>query len=181
MIKQKWKKFIHFLSDFFLFTESLYAPNQFCFLIQFKARLTRIILIAYLTLFPGIKDLFYDFVLINKLPHQVNVGQELLPSLLHTARCFKIKGLDNVQTPPGLLEHNVSHYQTLSRLVYSHNYIWFCAATFFYTNFHIRRINATPSWKQKKIAPIRVECNNSFYSYFWHKLKKIWHISFKDV
>jgi len=37
---------------------------------------------------------------------EVNVGQELLPSLLHTARCFKIKGLDNVQTPPGLLEHN---------------------------------------------------------------------------
>ena len=39
---------------------------------------------------------------------QVNVGQELLPSLLHTAKCYKIKGLDNVQTPPGLLEHNVS-------------------------------------------------------------------------
>jgi hypothetical protein len=38
---------------------------------------------------------------------QVNVGQELLPSLLHTARCFKIKGLDNVQTPPGLLDLNV--------------------------------------------------------------------------
>jgi len=34
---------------------------------------------------------------------EVNVGQELLPSLLHTARCFKIKGLDNVQTPPGLI------------------------------------------------------------------------------
>ena len=38
---------------------------------------------------------------------QVNVGQDLLPSLLHTARCYKIKGLDNVQTPPGLLEQNV--------------------------------------------------------------------------
>ena len=38
---------------------------------------------------------------------QVNVGQELLPSLLYTARCFKIKGLDNVQTPPGLLDLNV--------------------------------------------------------------------------
>jgi hypothetical protein len=45
----------------------------------------------------------------NPLPAvlQVNVGQELLPSLLHTARCFKIKGLDNVQTPPGLLDLNV--------------------------------------------------------------------------
>ncbi len=45
----------------------------------------------------------------NPLPPvlQVNVGQELLPSLLHTARCFKIKGLDNVQTPPGLLDLNV--------------------------------------------------------------------------
>jgi hypothetical protein len=43
-----------------------------------------------------------------KLVCQVNVGQELLPSLLHTARCFKIKGLDNVQTPPGLLDLNVS-------------------------------------------------------------------------
>lgn len=40
---------------------------------------------------------------------EVNVGQELLPSLLHTARCFKIKGLDNVQTPPGLLDLNTSH------------------------------------------------------------------------
>ena len=39
---------------------------------------------------------------------QVNVSQELLPSLLHTARCFKIKGLDNVQPPPGLVEQNVS-------------------------------------------------------------------------
>jgi len=37
---------------------------------------------------------------------EVNVAQELLPSLLHTARCYKIKGLDNVQTPPGLLEQN---------------------------------------------------------------------------
>ena len=41
---------------------------------------------------------------------QVNVGQDLLPSLLHTARCYKIKGLDNVQTPPGLLDHNVSFW-----------------------------------------------------------------------
>lgn len=40
---------------------------------------------------------------------EVNVGQELLPSLLHTAKCFKIKGLDNVQTPPGLLDLNTSH------------------------------------------------------------------------
>ena len=39
---------------------------------------------------------------------KVNVGQDLLPSLLHTAKCFKIKGLDNVQTPPGLLDLNVS-------------------------------------------------------------------------
>ena len=38
----------------------------------------------------------------------MNVGQDLLPSLLHTAKCFKIKGLDNVQTPPGLLDLNVS-------------------------------------------------------------------------
>lgn len=35
---------------------------------------------------------------------EVNVSQDLLPSLLHTARCFKIKGLDNVQAPPGLIE-----------------------------------------------------------------------------
>merc|ERR1719270_35157 len=42
---------------------------------------------------------------------EVNVGQELLPSLLHTARCYKIKGLDNVQTPPGLLEHNANPEQ----------------------------------------------------------------------
>jgi len=40
---------------------------------------------------------------------EVNVGQDLLPSLLHTAKCFKIKGLDNVQTPPGLLDLNTSH------------------------------------------------------------------------
>ena len=40
---------------------------------------------------------------------KVNVGQDLLPSLLHTARCFKIKGLDNVQTPPGLIDLNVSY------------------------------------------------------------------------
>lgn len=39
---------------------------------------------------------------------EVNVGQDLLPSLLHTARCYKIKGLDNVQTPPGLLDHNAN-------------------------------------------------------------------------
>lgn len=30
---------------------------------------------------------------------EVNVAQELLPSLLHTARCFKIKGLDKVESP----------------------------------------------------------------------------------
>ena len=42
---------------------------------------------------------------------QVNVGQDLLPSLLHTAKCFKIKGLDNVQTPPGLLDLNVSWFK----------------------------------------------------------------------
>ena len=46
---------------------------------------------------------------------QVNVGQELLPSLLHTARCYKIKGLDNVQTPPGLLEHKVRLLHDLDR------------------------------------------------------------------
>jgi len=40
---------------------------------------------------------------------EVNVGQELLPSLLHTAKCFRIKGLDNVHTPPGLLDLNTSH------------------------------------------------------------------------
>merc|ERR1719365_438536 len=39
---------------------------------------------------------------------EVNVSQELLPSLLHTARCFKIKGLDNVQPPPGLVEQNAT-------------------------------------------------------------------------
>merc|ERR1719322_381926 len=39
---------------------------------------------------------------------EVNVSQELLPSLLHTARCFKIKGLDNVQPPPGLVEQSAS-------------------------------------------------------------------------
>ena len=49
----------------------------------------------------------------RKYNFQVNVGQELLPGLLHTARCFKIKGLDNVETPPGLSppglsEHHVS-------------------------------------------------------------------------
>lgn len=42
---------------------------------------------------------------------EVNVGQDLLPSLLHTARCYKIKGLDNVQTPPGLLEQNAAGCQ----------------------------------------------------------------------
>ena len=46
---------------------------------------------------------------------QVNVGQELLPSLLHTARCYKIKGLDNVQTPPGPLEHKVRLLHDLDR------------------------------------------------------------------
>ena len=46
--------------------------------------------------------------MIKDLNVQVNVSQELLPSLLHTARCFKIKGLDNVQPPPGLVEQNVS-------------------------------------------------------------------------
>ena len=30
---------------------------------------------------------------------EVNVAQDLLPSLLHTARCFKIKGLDKVESP----------------------------------------------------------------------------------
>ncbi len=30
---------------------------------------------------------------------EVNVAQELLPSLLHTARSFRIKGLDKVQSP----------------------------------------------------------------------------------
>ena len=30
---------------------------------------------------------------------EVNVAQELLPSLLHTARSFKIKGLDKVENP----------------------------------------------------------------------------------
>ena len=41
----------------------------------------------------------------------MNVSQDLLPSLLHTARCFKIKGLDNVQAPPGLIEQPVSMEQ----------------------------------------------------------------------
>ena len=58
----------------------------------------------------------------NYLISQVNVGQELLPSLLHTARCYKIKGLDNVQTPPGLLEHNVSS-QTGERWAEG---FWYC-------------------------------------------------------
>ena len=30
---------------------------------------------------------------------EVNVAQELLPSLLHTARSFRIKGLDKVENP----------------------------------------------------------------------------------
>jgi hypothetical protein len=30
---------------------------------------------------------------------EVNVAQDLLPTLLHTARCFKIKGLDKVESP----------------------------------------------------------------------------------
>ena len=45
------------------------------------------------------------------------MSQELLPSLLHTARCFKIKGLDNVQPPPGLVEQSVSR-------------MWNCLKTF---------------------------------------------------
>jgi len=31
---------------------------------------------------------------------EVNVAQELLPALLDTARCFRIKGLDKVESPP---------------------------------------------------------------------------------
>ena len=30
---------------------------------------------------------------------EVNVAQELLPALLHTARAFRIKGLDKVESP----------------------------------------------------------------------------------
>ena len=30
---------------------------------------------------------------------EVNVAQDLLPSLLHTARSFRIKGLDKVENP----------------------------------------------------------------------------------
>ena len=30
---------------------------------------------------------------------EVNVAQELLPSLLHTAKSFRIKGLDKVENP----------------------------------------------------------------------------------
>ena len=37
----------------------------------------------------------------------MHVAQELLPSLLHTARCYKIKGLDMVQDP-GCPQYNVS-------------------------------------------------------------------------
>ena len=35
------------------------------------------------------------------------MAQELLPTLLHTARCYKIKGLDMVQDP-GCPQYNVS-------------------------------------------------------------------------
>ena len=30
---------------------------------------------------------------------EVNVAQDLLPTLLHTARSYKIKGLDKVESP----------------------------------------------------------------------------------
>ena len=101
---------------------------------------------------------FYNSLLINKV-FQVNVGQELLPSLLHTARCFKIKGLDNVQTPPGLLEHNVRHYQTLSRSVLDHHiYIW-CSMFGDYASRVLKQLSPTrmPHPKQSKIRNLAIK------------------------
>ena len=40
---------------------------------------------------------------------EVNVAQELLPSLLHTARSFRIKGLDKVENPVDPGPTRVSH------------------------------------------------------------------------
>ena len=40
---------------------------------------------------------------------EVNVAQELLPSLLHTARSFRIKGLDKVENPVPENPSRVSH------------------------------------------------------------------------
>ena len=37
---------------------------------------------------------------------EVNVAQELLPALLHTARAFRIKGLDKVESPVAQQEPN---------------------------------------------------------------------------
>jgi len=43
--------------------------------------------------------MFYAHINASVFAGEVNVAQELLPSLLHTARAFKIKGLDKVETP----------------------------------------------------------------------------------
>ena len=46
---------------------------------------------------------------------EVNVAQELLPSLLHTAKSFRIKGLDKVENPvdPGPITRvNKTYYLT---------------------------------------------------------------------
>lgn len=42
---------------------------------------------------------------------EVNVAQELLPSLLHTARSFKIKGLDKVESPVESAAPPAAHQQ----------------------------------------------------------------------
>ena len=89
----------------------------------------------------------------------MNVGQELLSSLLHTARCFKIKGLDNVQTPPGLLEHNVRHYQTLScSALVHHIYIW-CSMFGDYAYRVLKQLSPTilPHPKQSKICNLAIK------------------------
>ena len=69
----------------------------------------------------------------------MNVGQELLPSLLHTARCYKIKGLDNVQTPPGLLEHNVSSLR-LSGIVIVKQVLYLAKTYSTGNRFHFRSV-----------------------------------------
>ena len=56
---------------------------------------------------------------------EVNVAQELLPALLHTARAFRIKGLDKVESPvadnaaaAGKLGHRLSRLHCLVNLKY---------------------------------------------------------------
>ena len=40
---------------------------------------------------------------------EVNVAQDLLPTLLHTARSYKIKGLDKVESPLEPPQVNIFH------------------------------------------------------------------------